>query len=80
MVLGISFNFFQTPSFNYSSIEQVSAATAERIGVVLQFSGSTTPIDAIGAIAPHLLVLFSCKINFNFETLIPPIGVVLQLQ
>jgi hypothetical protein len=57
------------------SIKQLSATTAERIGavfwigVVLQFSGSTTPIGAIGAIAPHLLLVFNCKINLNFETL-----------
>ncbi len=56
------------------SIKQLSPTTAERIGVVywigvvLQFSGSITPICAIGATAPHLLVLFNCKINFNFET------------
>jgi hypothetical protein len=35
----------------------------------MQFSGSTTPIGAIGAVAPHLLVLFNCKLNFNVETL-----------
>jgi hypothetical protein len=28
-----------------------------------------SPIGAIGAIAPHLLLVFNCKINFNFETL-----------
>jgi hypothetical protein len=37
--------------------------------VVLQFSGSTTPIGAIDAEVPHLLVVFNCKLNFNFETL-----------
>ncbi len=37
--------------------------------MVLQFSGSTTPIGAIGTIAPHLLVVLNCKINFNVETL-----------
>jgi hypothetical protein len=49
--------------------------------VVLQFSGSTTLIGAIGDIAPHLLVLFNCKINLNFETLNTTytVGVVLQL-
>jgi hypothetical protein len=29
------------------SIKQLSATTAERIGVVLQLSGSTTPVGAI---------------------------------
>jgi hypothetical protein len=27
------------------------------------------PIGAIGAMAPHVLVVFNCKINFKFETL-----------
>jgi hypothetical protein len=39
------------------------------MSVVLQFSGSTTPIGTIGTIAPHLLVVFNCKMNLNFETL-----------
>ncbi len=73
VVLGIYFNFFQSLSF-IISIKQLSATTAERIGVckigvMLQFSGSTTPIGANGAIALHLLVVFNCKINFKFETL-----------
>ncbi len=60
VVLGILFNFFSF-SIPLISIKQLSATTAERIGVVycvvLQFSGSTTPVGAIIPIPPTGVVL-----------------------